>query len=218
VAELEVATAEQAIAAREAEHLAAEQDRAARAIALRVLLGEDDDGDARLVAADDLADDVAAPATADARTRALAFAPQLRALEHQGRAAAIELAVATADTRPRLDLIVRGGPSGHADDAGAAWAQLGRFDGYQASAAVAFAFPVGNRRARGERDAARADQRRVELDGAALRGAITAATVRAVDAVALSERRITAAAAAVTLAHRTAELERDRWRAGAGTN
>ena len=84
-----------------------------------MLLGEDDDGDARLVAADDLAADVAAPATADARARALAFGPQLRALEHQGRAAAIELAVATADTRPRLDLIVRGGPMGNADSAGA---------------------------------------------------------------------------------------------------
>ncbi len=218
VAELEVATAEQAIAAREAAQLAAEQDRAARAIALRVLLGEDDDGDARLVAADDLAADVAAPATADARARALAFGPQLRALEHQGRAAAIELAVATADTRPRLDLIVRGGPMGNADSAGAAWAQLGRFDGYQASAALSFSLPVGNRAATGRRDAARAARERVELEGAALRGAVTAEVTRAVDAVALSERRIAAAAQAARLAARTVELERDRWQAGAGTS
>ena len=218
VSELEVATAQQAIAAGEAAWLAAAQDRAARAVDLRVLLGDDGAAGRPLTAADPLTDAGAAPATADAVARALAFAPGLRALGHQARAAAIEVDVAAADLRPRLDLIVRGGPSGHADDAGAAWAQLGRFDGYQASAALAFAFPVGNRLARGQRDAARAEQRRVELEGAALEGAITAATIRAVDAVALSDRRITAAAAAVALARRTAELERDRWRAGAGTN
>ncbi|MBL8622091.1 MAG: TolC family protein [Myxococcales bacterium] len=217
VAELEVATAEQAIAAREAAQLAAEQDRAARAVALRVLLG-DEAGDARLVADDDLAADVAAPATADARARALAFAPRLRALEHQGRAATIELAVATADTRPRLDLIVRGGPMGNADSAGEAWAQLGRFDGYEASAALSFSLPVGNRAATGRRDVARAARQRVELEGAALRGALTAEVTRAVDAVALSERRIAAATQAARLAQRTVELERDRWQAGAGTN
>lgn len=217
VAELEVATAEQAIAAREAAQLGAEQDRAARAVALRVLLGDDDDGP-RLVAADALAADVAAPATADARARALAFAPQLRALAHQGRAAGIELAVATADTRPRLDLIVRGGPMGNADSAGEAWAQLGRFDGYQASAALSFSLPVGNRAATGRRDTARAARQRVDLEAAALRGALTAEVTRAVDAVALSERRIAAATLAAQLAQRTVVLERDRWQAGAGTN
>lgn len=218
VAELEVATAAQAIAAREAARLAAEQDRAARAIALRVLLGDATAGGPRLVAADALAAEVAAPATSDALDRALAFAPRLRALDHQGRAAAVELATATADTRPRLDLILRGGPMGNADSAGAAWAQLGRFDGYQASAALSFSLPVGNRAATGRRDAARAAQQQVELEAAALRAALTAEVTRAVDAVALSERRIAAAALAARLAARTVELERDRWQAGAGTN
>lgn len=215
--ELEVATAEQAIAARAAARLGAEQDLAARAVELHVLLGDDDAG-VRLRVADALDDEVALPGTADARPRALAFSPGLRALEHQGRAAAIALDLAAADARPRLDLIVRGGPMGNADRAGEAWAQLGRFDGYQASAALSFSLPVGNRAALGRRDSARADRRRIELERSSARGALTAAVTRAVDAVTLTEHRIAAAATAARLAQRTVELERDRWQAGAGSN
>ncbi len=217
-AELEVLAVEQAIAARDAALIGAEQAQAARALDLRVLLALDDEDLRPLVAADALDTDPPPPAIADAVTRALRFSPELRALDHQARAAGVREGVAAQELRPRLDLVVRGGPTGHADDAGEAWAQLGRGDGYQASAALSFSLPVGNRAARGHRQAARSDRKRLGHDRAAVRGRLIAEVTRAADAVTLTERRIVAATKAAELAARNVELERDRWKTGAGTN
>ena len=215
--ELEVLAVEQAIAAREAALTGAEQAAAARALELRVLLALED-GDPRPLAAADALEVDAAPPRNDALARALAFSPELRALDHHARAAGVALDAAEADLRPRLDLVVRGGPIGNAGSAGDAWAQLGRLDGYQATAALSFSLPVGNRTARGRRDAARLDRKRLAHDRAAVRGRLIAEVTRAVDAVTLTERRIVAAAKAAELARRNVVLEQARWQHGAGTN
>jgi outer membrane protein TolC len=215
-AELDVVAVEQAIAAREAAHTAAAAELTARSLALAVAIGRDPRGP-RLAVADPLDGPTPAP-PADAVARALAWSPELAALGHQARAADVDLRSATDDRRPRLDLIVRGGPTGQATDAAEAWAQLGRGDGYQASAALAFRLPVGDRAAAGRQAAARAARARLVHEDAAARAGLTAAVTRAVDALALSERRIAAASAAAALAHRTVELARDRWRTGLGTS
>ena len=218
--ELEVLAVEQAIAAREAARIAAEQARDERALELRVLLALDD-GDPRALAAADALDAApgAPPTTAGAAlARALARSPALRALAHQDRAAAVRVDAAARDSGPRLDLVVRGGPTGTAATAGDAWSRLGHLDGYEASAALSFALPVGDRTARAERAAASLERTRVAHERDAARGRLTAAVQRAVDAVVLSERRIAAASQAATLAARNVVLEQDRWRSGLGTN
>lgn len=216
---LEVQAVEQAIAARDAALIAAQQAEAERALELRVLLALDDGDPRPLAAADDLAaPTAAAPTVDDALARTLARAPTLRALDHLGRAAEVRSDAAARASGPRLDLIVRGGPSGNSADAGAAWAQLGRFAGYEAAASLSFTLPVGDRTARGERAAARLERTRVSHDREAARGRLTAAVQRAVDAVVLSDRRIAAATKAAALARANVGLEEDRWRSGFGTN
>ncbi|MBK9035026.1 MAG: TolC family protein [Myxococcales bacterium] len=216
--DLEVLAVEQALAAREVARLAAVQARTARAVDLAVLLAVDPA--TPLVAADPLVDPAPAPPPALDATlaAALSFAPELRAVEHQTELAATELAAADGDRGPAIDLTVRGGPAGSSDRAGAAWSQVAQLDGYEVSAGLAFALPVGDRAARGRVAAARHERSRLELERADRRAHLGAAVRRAVDALVLSDQRIAAAALAADLAERTVALERDRWRTGLGTN
>ena len=215
--ELETLAVEQAIAAREAALLAAEQAVIERALELRVLMAAED-GDPRRFAAADPLDGQVAVDTDDALARALARSPDLHVLAEHRRAAAVEREAARGDLLPRLDLVVRGGPAGNADDAGDAFAQLAGFDSYAAEASLTFSIPLGNHAAKGRRDAARLREKRIGHAADEIRGELTAAVQRALDAIALAERRITAAAKAAELAARNVTLEEERWKAGAGTN
>ncbi len=217
--ELEVLAVEQAIAAREAALVGAQLALSERALELRVLLALED-GDPRPLAAADALDAAtpAPPSVADALARTLAFSPELQAIDHRARGADARARGAARGLGPQLDLLVRGGPTGNAADAGDAWSQLARFDGYEAGAALSLTLPVGDRAARGERDVARLERKQLAHLREARRGRLTAEVARAVDAVTLSERRIAAATRAAELAHKTVALELDRWRTGAGTN
>ncbi len=218
-AELEVLAVEQAIAAREAALIGARLAAGERALELRVLLALED-GDPRPLAASEPLDTATPPppTAPDALARTLAFSPELRALAQQGHAAAAREGAAKRGLGPRLDLLLRGGPTGNAAEVGDAWSQLARFDGYEAGAALSFTLPVGDRAARGERDAARLERKQLGHQREAARGRLTAQVQIAVDAVVLSERRIAAAERAAELARRNVTLELDRWRTGAGTN
>jgi outer membrane protein TolC len=221
-AELEVLAVEQAMAAREAGLVAAQQALGERALELRVLLALED-GDPRPLAASD-ALDTATPAAADARdardalAKTLAFSPELKTIDSRSRGAEARARAARRGTGPQLDLLVRGGPTGNAAEASDAFEQMVRFDGYQAGASLSLTLPVGDRAARGEREMARLEQKQLAHLREASRGRLTAEVQRAFDAVALSDKRITAAVRAAELAQRTVELEIARWKTGAGTN
>lgn len=218
-AELEVLAVEQAIAAREAALVAAQQALGERALELRVLLALED-GDPRPLAAQDTLEAPAAPAplATDALARTLAFSPELKAIDFRTRGADARARAAARSTGPQLDLLVRGGPTGNAAEASDAWSQMARFDGYQAGASLSLVLPVGDRSARGEREMARLEQKQLAHLREASRGRLTAEVQRAVDAVALSAKRIAAAERAAELAEKNVTLEIDRWKAGAGTN
>jgi outer membrane protein len=218
-AEIEVLAVEQAIAAREAALVAAQQALFERALELRVLLALED-GDPRPLAAADALDAATAPAPAatDALAKTLTFSPELKSIDHRSRGADARARAARRSTGPQLDLVVRGGPSGNAAEAGDAFSQMARFDGYQAAASLSLVLPVGDRAARGEREMARLEQKQLAHLREASRGRLTAEVQRAVDAVALSDKRIAAAARASELAAKNVKLEVDRWKAGAGTN
>ena len=217
--ELDVLAVEQAIAAREAALVGAHLALGERALELRVLLALEDGDPRPLAAAEPLEIGAAPTPSPDAALGAtLGFSPELRALDHQARAAAAREAAAARGLGPRLDLLLRGGALGNADNAADAWSQLAQVDGYEAAAALSFSLPVGDRAARGERDAARLEKKQLAHQREAARGRLTAEVARAVDAVVLSERRIAAAARAAELAAGNVTLELDRWRAGAGTN
>lgn len=215
---LEVQAVEQAIAARQAARLAARQAEVERALELRVLLALEDGDPRALAAADALDAPVTAPAAAGALERALAHSPDLRAMDAHAAAAGVELAFAAQATEPSLDLVVRGGPAGNADAASDAFAQLGRFDSFEASATLSFRMPLGNHAAEGRRDAARARARRLQHGADAIRGELIAAVQRALDGVELTAQRIDVAAQAARLARANVALEQDRWAQGAGTN
>lgn len=216
--ELERLAVEQAIAAHEAARLGAVQRATERALELRVLMAAED-GDPRAFAASEpLAGAAPAIATDDALARAIAYSPDLRVITEHTRAAAVGRDVADQDLMPRLDLVLRGGPSGNADTFGDAWSQLGTFGSFQAAATLTFSMPLGNHTAEARRDAAKLREARLGHAHDEVRGELTAAVQRALDAVELSAPRIAAATKAVELARRNVELERDRWKSGAGTN
>lgn len=216
--ELERLAVEQAIAAHEAARLAAEQLASEKALELRVLMAAED-GDPRSFAASEPLDGaVPAISTDDALARAVAYSPDLHVIAEHTRAAAISRDVAEQDLLPHLDLVLRGGPSGNSDQVGDAWSQLGTFGSFEAAATLTFSMPLGNHAAEARRDGARLREARLGHAADEVRGELTAAVQKALDAIALSERRIAAAAKAVELATRNIELERDRWKSGAGTN
>ena len=215
--ELDALAVEQAIAAREAALLGAEQQEIERALELRVLMAAED-GDLRRFAAADGLDGAAKADTADALARAIAHSPDLHVLAEHGRAAAVEREAASSDLLPRLDLVVRGGPAGNADEPADAFSQLATFDSYAAQAVLSFSIPLGNHTAKGRRDAARLQEKRLGHARDEVRGELTAAVQRALDAIELAERRITAASKAAELAARNVTLQLERWKAGSGTN
>jgi outer membrane protein TolC len=216
--ELEVLAVEQAIAAREAQLLQARQLEDERALELRVLLAQDD-GDPRAYAASESLDGAApAPATDKALERALRFSPDLHVIAEQARAAAVQREAARNELLPTLDLVVRGGPAGNADDAGDAFAQMGQFDSYAAQATLTFSIPLGNRAAKGRVASSRLREKRLAHAGAEVRGHLTAAVQRALDALDLAAQRIVVAEKAAELARRNVDLQVARWKTGAGTN
>jgi outer membrane protein TolC len=179
-----------------------------------------EDGDPRPLAAADALDaptPAAPPATA-ALAKTLRFSPELKAIDFRSRGAEAWVQAATRGTGPQLDLLVRGGPTGNAAEAGDAFEQMARFDGYQAGASLSLVLPVGDRAARGEREMARLEAKQLAHLREASRGRLTAEVQRAVDAVALSDKRIAAAVRAAELAERNVELEVARWKTGVGTN
>ncbi|HUQ04974.1 MAG TPA: TolC family protein [Kofleriaceae bacterium] len=218
-AELEVLAVEQAVAAREAALVGAQQALGERALELRVLLALED-GDPRPLGASDALDAPTppAPVSTEALAKTLAFAPELKVIDSRARGAEARTRAAKRGTGPQLDLLVRGGPTGNAAEAGAAFEQMATFDGYQAGASLSLTLPVGDRAARGEREMARLEQKQLAHLREASRGRLTAEVQRAVDAVALSDKRIAAAVRAAELAEKNVKLEIDRWKAGAGTN
>ncbi len=217
--ELEVLAVEQAIAAREAALVGAELALGARALELRVVLALEDGDPRPLSASDDLeAPTPPAPLATDALAKTLAFSPELKSIDGRARGADARERAASRATGPQLDLLVRGGPAGNAAELGEAWSQLATFDGYQAGASLSLTLPVGDRVARGEREVARLERKQLVHLREASRGRLTAEVQRAVDAVALSDKRIAAAARAAELARRNVTLEVDRWKTGAGTN
>jgi outer membrane protein TolC len=139
-------------------------------------------------------------------------------IAHHAQAAAVEREAAEQDVLPRLDLVLRGGPAGNADDVGDAFSQLATFDSFDASATLTFTLPLGNRTAKAQHAAARLREKRLGHAAAEVRGQLTAAVQRALDAVELADRRIVAAEKASTLAARNVELEVDRWKNGDATN
>ncbi len=216
--EVEVLAVEQAIASHEAARLAAQQEENARALELRVLMAAED-GDSRAFAASDPLDG-ALPSidTEDALDRAIRFSPDLHVLAEHAHAASVGRDAAEQELLPRLDLVLRGGPSGNSDEVGDAWAQLGRFDSFQAAATLTFSMPLGNHTAEARRDGAKLREARIGHQQDEVRGELTAAVQRALDALALVDKRIAAATRAVELATRNVELERDRWKLDRATN
>jgi outer membrane protein TolC len=178
-----------------------------------------EDGDARGFSASEPLDGPApAISTDDALARAIAYSPDLQVITEHARAAAIGRDVAEQDLSPRLDLVLRGGPAGNADTVGDAWSQLGTFGSFEAAATLTFSMPLGNHSAKARLSAAKLRETRLGHAHDEVRGELTAAVQRALDALALAAPRIEAATKAVELARKNVDLERDRWQGGKGTN
>jgi outer membrane protein TolC len=219
LAEADLASVERAIAQRQAELVAAEQNQYLRGLDLQRLFGVAPNPQAGPLAATDapIAGQVAVDDDAEV-TRALAANPQLRALRRGLALSDIDLATARSTLRPRLDFLGGIGIVGRHERLGVSLAQTARMDNVTGQAALVFELPVQNRTARGHMLAAEddLDLARINAEDFALR--LQDLVLRATRAIRTTVRRAQLGQREVEFAHLNLEAERARFHAGRATN
>jgi outer membrane protein TolC len=150
--------------------------------------------------------------------RAIRDNPVLAMLEAKGKAADIEVEVSEDAIRPRLDVQAQLGSTGHATSAVDSIKQLGRFDNPSVAITLGYEQQLGSHAARGARDRAQAQRRRVRLDAEAARREITVSVVHAIDLLRAAQQRIEVSDRAIGLARRTLEIQQTRFLNGKATN
>jgi outer membrane protein len=220
VGKLELAAVEAAIAARQQEVATGEQELVLRGLDLMRLFGRPvpptfagyASGERPSAGAHEV--DVAADIT-----RALQNSPALKSLKMGIGLTDIDIQVAAASVRSRLDFAGSVGVSGR--DNGTlsdSLAQTSRFDRPTWSAGLIFELPVQNRAARGAEQTARLTGERATLDAGDLELAIRDGVARLGARIHAASQREQLARAAVGYAGQNLEAERARFEVGRSTN
>jgi outer membrane protein len=223
VAPTEVVAVDQIIAQREEEILGAELQVAERSLELRRLAGLEIGPRAiELSPGEPLAVEATPPTVDQVVAAAMEASYELAALEARGKGARLEIEVAENGTLPRLDLSLALGPIGAATRAPDAFESLTRFTtdegGYSARAALRYQQALENRAAEGRQMRARAEARRIEIDGRQLRLEIALAAVQAVRAAGSAQKRMVLSLTAIELSEKNVKAETGRFELGKSTN
>lgn len=144
--------------------------------------------------------------------------PLLAVLEAKGKGADIEIEVAEDVIRPRLDVQAQLGSTGHATSAADSIKQLGRLDNPTVAITLGYEQQIGSHAARGARDRAQAQRRRVRVDLEEARRELTVSVVHAIDLLRAAQKRIEVSDRALGLARRTLEIQQTRFLNGKATN
>lgn len=144
--------------------------------------------------------------------------PLLALLQAKGKGADVEIEVAEDAVRPRLDVQVTLGSTGHATSAADSIAQLGRIDNPTVAVTLGYEQQLGAHAARGQRDRAQALRRRVRVDLEEARREVTVSVVHAIDLLRAAQKRIEVSDRALGLARRTLEIQQTRFLNGKATN
>jgi outer membrane protein TolC len=134
------------------------------------------------------------------------------------QSADVDVQVASNGRLPQLDATLAGGPLGASNNAGPAFAQMGRFGAYSVSASLLFTQPTLNRTARGLDASARAARRKADLNETAVRQLVQANATRALAGASNAGRRMALLAPMSDVARLDLEAERARFTAGRSTN
>lgn len=216
------AEVEVAIANRDTDALAAEQELLERAVELARLLGHEvDAAAAELRAADEPPRQVGiarVPRLDGVLQVALSGNLDLLTARANLRATRVDADVASNARLPQLDIGAAGGPAGISSNLGRAWSSLGHFGGYNVSGSLVFQQPTLNRAARGNFVTARAAVAKADLDETLVRQQVQASAVRLVAAAGNAARRLTILAPSIDSANRDLEAERARFAVGRSTN
>lgn len=150
--------------------------------------------------------------------RALRDNPLLALLEARGKGADIEIEVTEDAIRPRLDVQATLGTTGHAASAAGSLKQLSLIENPTAAITLGYEQQLGARAARGARDRAQAQRRRVRIDLEEARREVTVSVAHAIDLLRAAQKRIEVADRAIALARRTLEIQETRFLNGKATN
>ncbi len=213
------AEVEVAIAARDTDALAAEQELLERAVELARLMGHEiDAAAAQLRAADEPPRAARVPRLDGVLQVALTGNLDLLTARANLRATRVDAEVASNARLPLLDVGAGGGPAGISSNLGRAWSMLGHFGGYSVQGSLTFQQPTLNRAARGNYVSARAAVGKADLDETLVRQQVQANAVRLVAAADNAARRLTILAPSIDSANRDLEAERARFAVGRSTN
>jgi outer membrane protein TolC len=219
LAKTESLAIEQAIASREEELLLAEQNRSERAIELRRLVGmEIGPGEIELQATDRLDIVGSEPDMDKTLASAMQNNAQLRTVRALGKSARIEVAIADNGLLPSLIFGAGAGPAGQAETFGDAFSNMAGFNSFAVVGTLTFSAALGNHAAKGARDVAEGNLRKVKMTEQDISSQIAAQVVRAVNAVRSAKKRMDVSAKATQLAAQNVDLEKARWEVGRTTN
>jgi outer membrane protein TolC len=140
---------------------------------------------------------------------------KLATLQLQRRVADIDVAVASDQVKPQLDVSLSGALLGNAESTAGAIGNIG--ESYEVSVGLSVSFELSGA-ARKSRDAARAKQRRIEIDRADLERQIDVQVVTAVHAVTSARTRVGLAEKAIVVAEENVRAERASFMVNRTTN
>ena len=215
----DLAAVEQTIALREEAVLLAEVAITDRSLEVRQLSGMELNPTAIDLVTSERVDLSATDLTLqEAIDRAYATNPQLAIIKARGDQARLEVSITENGLLPQLDFTASAGPQGNDDDLSSALGQIVTFDTYQVTAGVVFSMPIGNRSAKGARDVAKAQLRKVMVGKADLEAQIGVAAARAVNAVTSARKRLEVLETATRAAQVNLDAEQARFDVGRSTN
>ncbi len=215
----DVAAVQQTIATRMEDVLISEQNVAARALDVRLLLGTElKPGHLALDATDELNLQPREMALADETQSAVDHNPQIAEVQARGRLAQVDVDVTENGLLPQLDLTASLGPLGNSVGASDSVKQLVEFDNFQVAVGLKFTAPIENRNARGAHAAAQHTLHKVKVSEEDLRAQIVIGVQRNYDTVHAAQERILVDAEATKYAHVNLDAEHARFDVGRSTN
>jgi outer membrane protein TolC len=220
VARSELLAVQEALAIRQQDVIAAEQDVVERSLALRQLGGLEIGPDALEVRTEVLplkidAGDIDVGAVVRA---AFERSAELAALEASRRAAETSMAAADGAARPRLDLSLDAAAFGAGNGARYAASQLVENPGYSVIAGLTFDHAIEHRSESGGQAAARAALAKARVDEREARARLGVRATRAVQRATAALARISLGEQAIALADQSVTAEQARFQLGKTTN
>jgi outer membrane protein TolC len=150
--------------------------------------------------------------------RAYTASPELAQLAKQEAISTIDIEVTENGLLPQLDLALRIGPTGAAENFGDAWSNLVKFDSLGVQGGLTFSHTFGQNGVRGLARELRETRRKVTVNAVDIRAQIAQAISRAVAQLELAKRRVTLSQRAIDLANENTKIETDRFNLGKSTN